>query len=121
MAYNITDACLNCGSCEGECPVGAISAGDDKYVINADECIDVIVTAGLNRLLHALLGNELGATAGVQISSSYADDIGDTVVGQGNEFALDQAGIAANDTNCLNSHGICFIDHCLIPTFFYFI
>ncbi len=40
MAYNITDACLNCGSCEGECPVGAISAGDDKYVINADECID---------------------------------------------------------------------------------
>jgi len=40
MAHVITDACLSCGTCEGECPVGAISQGDDKYVINADECID---------------------------------------------------------------------------------
>ena len=40
MAYVITDECLNCGACEAECPVGAISAGDDKYVINADECLD---------------------------------------------------------------------------------
>ena len=28
MAYVITDACVSCGTCEGECPVGAISAGD---------------------------------------------------------------------------------------------
>ncbi len=40
MAHTITDACISCGSCEAECPVNAISAGDDKYVINADECID---------------------------------------------------------------------------------
>ena len=25
MAYKITDQCVNCGSCEGECPVGAIA------------------------------------------------------------------------------------------------
>lgn len=31
MAYVITDSCVNCGTCEGECPVGAISAGDSKY------------------------------------------------------------------------------------------
>jgi len=30
MAYVITDACVSCGTCEGECPVGAISAGDGK-------------------------------------------------------------------------------------------
>lgn len=40
MAHVITDNCIACGTCEGECPVGAISQGDDKYVINPDECID---------------------------------------------------------------------------------
>lgn len=40
MAYVITDECLSCGTCEGECPVSAISEGDGKYEINADECVD---------------------------------------------------------------------------------
>jgi len=38
MAYKISDECISCGACEAECPVGAISAGDDKYVIDADLC-----------------------------------------------------------------------------------
>lgn len=46
MAHRITDKCLMCGSCEGECPVGAISAGEDTYVINAEECIDCGACAG---------------------------------------------------------------------------
>jgi NAD-dependent dihydropyrimidine dehydrogenase PreA subunit len=40
MAYVITDDCVMCGSCAGECPAGAISEGDGKYVIDADTCID---------------------------------------------------------------------------------
>ena len=40
MAYVISDACLSCGSCEGECPVGAISQGDGKYESNADLCLE---------------------------------------------------------------------------------
>ena len=32
MAYKITDACISCGACAENCPVSAISAGDDKYV-----------------------------------------------------------------------------------------
>ena len=39
MAYKINDDCIACGSSEGECPVGCISEGDGKYVIDADECI----------------------------------------------------------------------------------
>ena len=46
MAYVITDACVSCGTCEGECPVGAISAGDGKYEIAADTCIDCGTCAG---------------------------------------------------------------------------
>ena len=39
MAYNITDACVKCGSCADNCPVEAISEGEDKYVIDADVCV----------------------------------------------------------------------------------
>ena len=39
MAYNITDACVKCGSCADQCPVEAISEGEDKYVIDADVCV----------------------------------------------------------------------------------
>lgn len=42
MAYVINaDDCIACGACESECPVNAISAGDDdKRVIDADACIE---------------------------------------------------------------------------------
>lgn len=39
MAYKITDECVSCGSCAGECPVEAISEGADRYEIDADTCI----------------------------------------------------------------------------------
>ena len=39
MAYNITDACVSCGSCAAQCPVEAISEGEGKYVIDADVCV----------------------------------------------------------------------------------
>jgi len=40
MAHKITEDCISCGACEAECPVEAISAGDDMYVIDADKCTD---------------------------------------------------------------------------------
>lgn len=46
MAFKISDACLSCGSCQGECPVGAISEGADQYVIDADACISCGSCAG---------------------------------------------------------------------------
>ena len=46
MAYVISDACVSCGACAGECPVGAISEGDGKYVIDANACLDCGTCAG---------------------------------------------------------------------------
>ena len=41
MAYKINaDECLGCGACAGECPVGAITEQDGKYVINAAEGLE---------------------------------------------------------------------------------
>ncbi|MGI5898438.1 MAG: DUF362 domain-containing protein [Christensenellales bacterium] len=40
MSYVISDKCISCGACEGECPVSSISEGDSIYVIDAETCID---------------------------------------------------------------------------------
>ncbi len=40
MAHKITDDCVACGACEAECPVEAISEGEEKYVIDAAVCTD---------------------------------------------------------------------------------
>lgn len=40
MAHKITDVCISCGACEAECPVEAISQGEDRYVIDASLCTD---------------------------------------------------------------------------------
>ena len=40
MAYKISDECISCGACAAERPVGAISQGDDHYVIDADACVE---------------------------------------------------------------------------------
>ena len=47
MAYKISDNCISCGSCAGECPVDAISSGDTQYNIDADVCIDCGACAGV--------------------------------------------------------------------------
>ena len=40
MAYVISDECISCGACAGECPTSAISEGANKYEIDAATCID---------------------------------------------------------------------------------
>ena len=32
MAYVISDSCVSCGTCAGECPVGAISRSEERRV-----------------------------------------------------------------------------------------
>ncbi len=47
MAYKITDKCVACGSCVGECPVEAISEGAPTYTIDPDKCVDCGACAGV--------------------------------------------------------------------------
>ena len=46
MAFVIGDSCISCGSCAGNCPVGAISAGGGKFEIDPDTCISCGACAG---------------------------------------------------------------------------
>ena len=45
MAFKITDQCVNCGACEPDCPVGAISEQNNGRVIDADKCISCVTCA----------------------------------------------------------------------------
>lgn len=40
MPYRITEECLACGICADECPNGAISEGDDTFLIDPEACTD---------------------------------------------------------------------------------
>jgi ferredoxin len=40
MALIITDECINCDVCEPACPNGAISAGEEIYVIDPRLCTE---------------------------------------------------------------------------------
>ena len=42
MALMITDECINCDVCEPECPNGAISQGEEIYVIDPDLCTECV-------------------------------------------------------------------------------
>ena len=39
MAFRINEDCISCGACQPECPVDAISQGDERYVIDPEKCI----------------------------------------------------------------------------------
>jgi len=42
MAFKITEECISCGACESECPVQAISEGEDIYVIDPNKCVECV-------------------------------------------------------------------------------
>jgi len=42
MAYKITEECVSCGACEEECANGAISEGEETYVIDPARCTECV-------------------------------------------------------------------------------
>jgi ferredoxin len=42
MALYITDECINCDVCEPECPNGAITQGDEIYLIEPSLCTECV-------------------------------------------------------------------------------
>lgn len=47
MAHVILETCISCGACEPECPNGAISMGDDVYVIDSNLCDECAADGGV--------------------------------------------------------------------------
>jgi ferredoxin len=45
LAYKITEDCISCGACEAECGNGAISEGDEIFVIDPDKCTECVGNA----------------------------------------------------------------------------
>jgi len=42
MATFITDECISCGACEPECPNGAITEGEQLYIIHPGRCTECV-------------------------------------------------------------------------------
>ena len=42
MSLLITDECINCDVCEPECPNGAITQGEEIYLINPALCTECV-------------------------------------------------------------------------------
>ncbi len=40
MALTINEECINCAACEPECPVEAISEGEEYFEIDPDKCVE---------------------------------------------------------------------------------
>ena len=47
MAYVISDECVSCGTCEGECPAEAISQGADAC-LDCGTCADACPTEAIH-------------------------------------------------------------------------
>ena len=42
MSLIITEECINCDVCEPECPNGALSQGEDIYIIDPAKCTECV-------------------------------------------------------------------------------
>jgi ferredoxin len=42
MAMKIDETCINCGSCEPECPNKAISSGDSTFQVESARCTECV-------------------------------------------------------------------------------
>lgn len=63
MAYQISDDCISCGVCAGNCPVNAISEGDGKFVIDADTASTAARAPRIARWLPRLRPNQASKDA----------------------------------------------------------
>lgn len=42
MSLRITEECINCDACEPECPNGAITPGEETYVVDPELCTECV-------------------------------------------------------------------------------
>ena len=78
MALMITDECINCDVCEPECPNGAISQGDEVYVIDpalCTECVGHYETSQCVEVcpVDCIIGNPAVAESRDELMTKYHD------------------------------------------------
>ena len=87
-----------------DAPDGEVGrAAEGSVAADRDDAVDVVVTAGLYGLCHALFGLELRAAVGVEDRAAETAYVGDVAGSELLQLAADEAGIALHDADDLNS------------------
>ena len=74
MAYKITENCVKCGTCADTCPLGIITEGEDKYVIDPnDKRVTGILLESANPVL-------VDPGVSIKIPYRWVQSIGDVII-----------------------------------------
>ena len=79
------------------------SASEGAVAAQRHDAVDAEAMAGVYRLLHALLGLELGAAVGIKYRAALVDDVGNVAHAEGLYISVDKSRVSAINSHDLNA------------------